>query len=55
MFKILIGHTAPNLNEFFQANNDSLYPAYNLRTIQTDLALPMPKKDFGKGYFNYME
>ena len=55
MFKILIGHTAPNLNDFFQAINDSLYPAYNLRTIQTDLALPMPKKDFGKRYFNYME
>lgn len=28
------------------------YP-YNLRNSDTDLALPKPKKDFGKRCFNY--
>ncbi len=45
--KILNGHTAPNLKESFQSNNERYY-AYNLRNRETDLAPPMPRKEFGK-------
>ena len=51
MYKILNGHTAPNLKEYFRSNNE-IDNNYNLRN-ETDLALPMPKKEFGKRYFNY--
>ena len=51
MYKILNGHTAPNLKEYFRSNNE-IDNNYNLRN-ETDLALPMPKKEFGKKYFNY--
>ena len=53
MFKLMNDLADCNPKEFFQENNDSLYP-YNLRYIQSDLAHPMPKKDFGKRCFNYM-
>ena len=51
MFKIMNGHTAPNLKELFESINDSMCP-YILRNTQTDFALPLPKKDFGKKCFN---
>ena len=50
--KILNGHTAPNLKESFQSNNERYY-AYNLRNRETDLAPPMPRKEFGKRCFSY--
>ena len=53
MFKILNGHPAPNLKELFETNNDSMCP-YDLRNTQIDLALPSPKKEFGKRCFNYI-
>ena len=49
MFKILNGHTDPNLKELFETNHDSVCP-YNLRNTQTDFALPSPKKDLGKRF-----
>ena len=52
-FKILNGHTAPNLKERFETNNDSMRPC-NMRNTQTDFALPLPKKDYGKRCFSYM-
>ena len=53
MFKLLNGHTGPNLKELFETNNDSMCPC-NLRNTQTDFSLPLPKKDFGKRCFNYI-
>ncbi len=50
--KILNGHTAPNLKESFQSNNER-YHAYDLRNRETDLAPPMPRKEFGKRCFSY--
>ena len=52
IYKILNGHTAPNLKDAFCPNNerDNLY---NLRNRETDLAPPMPKKKFGKRCFSY--
>ena len=47
MLKILNGHPAPNLKEIFETNNDSMCP-YNLRSTQTDFAIPSPKKDLLK-------
>ena len=52
MYKIINGHTAPNLKESFRSNNE-IDNSYNLRNTETDLALPMPKKQFGKRCFNY--
>ena len=52
MFKILNGHTAPNLKEFFRLNNE-IGNTYNLRN-GIDLALSMPKKEFGRRCFNYI-
>jgi hypothetical protein len=52
IYKILNGHTAPNLKETFQFNNER-HNTYNLRNRDTDLAPPMPKKEFGKRYFSY--
>ena len=43
IYKILNGHTAPNLNESFRFNNEKSN-TYNLRNRITYLALPMPKK-----------
>ena len=53
MLKILNGHTAPNLEILSETNNDSMCPC-NLRNAQTDFSHPLPKKDFGKGCFNYI-
>ncbi len=51
IYKILNGHTAPNLKAFrFNIERDI---AYNLRSRKTDLALPLPKKEFGKRRFSY--
>lgn len=51
-YKIINGHTAPNLRNKIRFNYEMNYP-YNLRNSDTDLALPKPKKDFGKRCFNY--
>ena len=52
IFKILNGHTASNLKDAFYPNNgrDNLY---YLRNRETDLAPPMPKKEFGQRCFSY--
>jgi hypothetical protein len=52
MYKIINGHTAPNLKESFRSNNE-IDHSYNLRNRETYLALPMSKKEFGKRCFNY--
>ena len=52
MYKIINGHTAPNLRNKFRFNYETECP-YNLRNSGTDLALPKPNKDFGKRCFNY--
>ena len=52
IYKILNGHTAPNLKEAFRFNNEKDI-AYYLRSRETDLALPLPKKEFGKKRFCY--
>ncbi len=52
MYKILNGHTAPNLKETFRFNNERDI-VYNLRSRETDLFLPLPKKEFGKRRFIY--
>jgi hypothetical protein len=53
IYKILNGHTAPSLKELaFQFNNER-HNTYNLRNGDTDLAPPMPKKEFGKRCFSY--
>ena len=52
VYKILNGHSAPNLQDAFclHNNRDNIY---NLRNSETDLALPMPKREFGKRCFSY--
>ncbi len=52
IYKILNGHTAPKLKEAFRFNNERDI-AYYLRSRETDLALPLPKKEFGKRRFCY--
>lgn len=52
IYEILNGHTAPNLKEAFCFNNERDL-TYNLRNTETDLAPPMPKKEFGKRSFSY--
>ena len=47
-----IFHTAPSLKEAFQFNNER-HNTFNLRNRDTDLAPPMPKKEFGKRCFSY--
>jgi hypothetical protein len=51
-YKILNGHTAPSLKEAFQFNNER-HNTYNLRKRDTDLAPPMPEREFGKRCFSY--
>jgi hypothetical protein len=41
----------PNLKEAFQSNNER-HNTYNLRNRDTDLAPPMPKKEFGRRCFS---
>ena len=52
IYKILNGHTAPNLKDAFCPNNerDNLY---NLRNREIDLAPALPIKEFGKRCFSY--
>jgi hypothetical protein len=47
MYKIINGHAAPNLKQSFllHREGDTLH---HLRNRSTDLALPKPKRDFGK-------
>ena len=52
MYKIINGHTAPNLRNKFRFNYETECP-YNLRNSSTDLALPKPNQDFGKRCFKY--
>ena len=52
IYKILNGHTAPNLKDVFCSNNER-DNTYNLRNRETDLALPIPKKEFGRRCFSY--
>jgi hypothetical protein len=40
------------IKEAFQFNNER-HNTYNLRNRDTDLAPPMPKKEFGKRCFSY--
>ena len=54
IYKILNGHTAPKLKDAFcPINERDLSNLYNLRNRETDLAPPMPKKEFGKRCFSY--
>ena len=53
MYKIINGHTAPNLRNKFKFNYEMDCPC-NLRNSSTDLALPKPNKDFGKRCFSYI-
>jgi hypothetical protein len=48
----LNSHIAPSLKEAFRFNNER-HNTYNLRNRDTDLAPPMPKKEFGKRCFSY--
>ena len=50
--EIILNLTAPSLKEAFQFNNER-HNTYNLRNRDTDLAPPMPKKEFGKRCFSY--
>ena len=52
MYKILNGHTTPNLKEVFLFNKERANTC-NLRNKETDLDVPIPKKEFGKRCFNY--
>ena len=52
IYKILNGHTALNIKEAFRFNNERDI-AYYLRSREIDLALPLPKKEFGKKRFCY--
>ena len=52
IYKIVSGHTAPNLKDVFCFNNDR-DNTYNLRNRETDLALPMPRKEFGRRCCSY--
>ena len=60
-FNCLEGHSNFNNSDFnsfrvfwdtFQFNNER-HDTYNLRNGDTDLAPPMPKKEFGKRCFSY--
>ena len=50
-YKIINGHTAPNLRNKFRFNYETELP--NLRNSSIDLALPKPNKNFGKRCFNF--
>ena len=52
MYKILIEQSAPSLREKFIKIKD-LNREYNLRSNDTDLALPKPKKNYLKRSFKY--
>jgi hypothetical protein len=48
----LNGHTATNRKEALQSNHER-HNTYNLRKRKTDLAPPMPKREFGNRCFSY--
>ena len=51
-YKILNGHTAPNLKDVSYVSNER-DNACNLRNRETELALHIPKKEFGRRCFGY--
>ena len=52
VYNILDNGTAPCLREFFPARSNNDYD-YHLRSYDTDLSLPKPKKEFLKRSFRY--
>ena len=52
MYKIINGHAAPNLKQSFRLHREG-DTLHDLRNRATDLALPKPKRDFGKRSFKY--
>ena len=52
MYKILNDQSAPHLRAFCEKPNDCKIN-YNLRNLETDLALPTPKTNFLKHIFKY--
>ena len=52
IYKILNGHTAPNLKDAFCFDNER-DDTHNLTNRETDLTLPMPMKGFGRRCFCY--
>jgi hypothetical protein len=52
MHTILNNHTAPTLRTSFRLNNEC-DNTYDLRNRETDLPLPKPNTDSGKGCFKY--
>ncbi len=47
MYKIINGHAAPNLKQSFRLHREG-DTLHDLRNRATDLALPKPKREFGK-------
>ena len=52
MYRVLNNYTAPNLKNLFTMNS-ALQGYYNLRNRFTDLALPIPRREFLKKSFKY--
>ena len=52
IYKIINGHAAPNLKQSFRLHREG-DTLHDLRNRATDLALPKPKRDFGKRSFKY--
>ena len=52
MYKIINDHAARNLKQLFQRCSEGDSP-YDLRSRETDLVLPKPKKEFLKRSFKY--
>jgi hypothetical protein len=52
MYKIINCHAAPNLKQSFRLHREG-DTLHDLRNRATDLALPKPKRDFGKRNFKY--
>ena len=52
MYKIIHVHAAPNLKQSFRLHREG-DTLHDLRNRATDLALPKPKRDFGKRSFKY--
>ena len=54
MYRILNNYTTSNLKNLF-TRNSALQGDYNLRNRFTDLALPIPRREFLKKSFKYMK
>ena len=52
LYKILNDYTAPNLKQLL-IENHSMPSSYDLRSTNTDIALPKPKREFLKKSFKY--